>query len=256
MTPLVETRGLERTFGAVVAAADINVRIDQGETLGIIGANGAGKTTFVNMITGHLAPSSGTILFDGNDITSRAPRQITRLGVSRSFQIAQIFPEMSVIENMLVAITIADELRLSPIRRAVTFDRTRRAREALADFGLIESEGRLAGTLPQGTKKLLDIAMAMASRPKLMLLDEPTSGVSSEEKLVMMDHLMGALRQFGTTIIFIEHDMDIIAAHARRILAFYEGRIVADGPTAEVLANASVRTHVIGGHREKETQNA
>jgi len=255
-TPIIETRALERTFGAVVAASDINVCIGQGETLGIIGANGAGKTTFVNMITGHLSPSSGTILFDGEDITGRAPRQITRKGISRSFQIAQIFPDMTVVENMLVAITIADEARLSPVRFAMTTQRIDRAREALRQFGLLDSEDRVAGTLPQGAKKLLDIAMAMASRPKVMLLDEPTSGVSSQEKLPMMEHLMGALRQSGSTIIFIEHDMDIITAHANRILAFYEGRIIADGSTAEVLANADVRTHVIGQHGHKEAGNA
>ncbi len=256
MTPIIETRSLQRTFGAVVAAADINVRIEQGETLGIIGANGAGKTTFVNMITGHLPPSSGTILFDGADITGHAPRQITRKGVSRSFQIAQIFPDMTVIENMMVAITIAEEARLSPVRPATTQERIERAREALGQFGLAESQDRTAGTLPQGAKKLLDIAMAMASRPKVMLLDEPTSGVSTEEKLSMMQHLMGALQQSGATIIFIEHDMDIIAAHANRILAFYEGRIIADGTTAEVLADPHVRTHVIGQHAEKEVGHA
>jgi len=256
MTPIIETRRLERTFGAVVAAADINVRIEQGETLGIIGANGAGKTTFVNMITGHLSPSSGTILFDGADITGNAPRQITRKGISRSFQIAQIFPDMTVIENMLVAITVAEEASLSPVRPAVTQARVERAREALGQFGLGDSRDRVAGTLPQGAKKLLDIAMAMASRPKVMLLDEPTSGVSTEEKLAMMQHLMGALRQSGTTIIFIEHDMDIIGAHANRILAFYEGRIIADGTTAEVLADPQVRAHVIGQHAGRETGHA
>lgn len=256
MTPIIETRRLERTFGAVVAAADINVRIEQGETLGIIGANGAGKTTFVNMITGHLPPSSGTILFDGADITGNAPRQITRKGISRSFQIAQIFPDMTVIENMLVAITIAEEANLSPLRPATTRARIERAREALGQFGLADSQDRVAGTLPQGAKKLLDIAMAMASRPKVMLLDEPTSGVSTEEKLAMMQHLMGALRQSGTTIIFIEHDMDIIGAHANRILAFYEGRIIADGSTEEVLADPQVRTHVIGQHAQREAGHA
>lgn len=256
MTPIIETRNLQRTFGAIVAAADINVRIEQGETLGIIGANGAGKTTFVNMITGHLPPSSGAILFDGADITGNAPRQITRKGISRSFQIAQIFPDMTVIENMLVAITIAEEASLSPMRAAVTRTRIERAREALGQFGLADSLDRVAGTLPQGAKKLLDIAMAMASRPKVMLLDEPTSGVSSEEKLAMMQHLMGALRQSGATIIFIEHDMDIIAAHANRILAFYEGRIIADGSTAGVLADPQVRTHVIGQHVAKEAGHA
>jgi len=246
MTPIIETRGLERTFGAVVAAADINVSIAKGETLGIIGANGAGKTTFVNMITGHLKPSAGAILFDGVDITGHEPRQITRRGISRSFQIAQIFPEMSVIDNMLVAIIIAEEARLSPLRSASTQARHQRAREILAQFSLQDSSERIAGTLPQGARKLLDIAMAMASQPKVMMLDEPTSGVSTEEKLQMMQHLMAALRQLGTTIIFIEHDIDLIAEHSDRILAFYEGHVIADGPSAEVLADPRVRAHVIG----------
>lgn len=248
MEAILSADQLSKSFGQVTAARDITVAIPAGQTVGIIGANGAGKTTFVNMITGYLHPSSGSIRFQGKDITGLGPKEITRLGVCRSFQIAQIFPTMTTLENMVVALGVADRLAgrsglLEPLRQG---EREGRAQEALAHYGIEAYGKRLAGVLPQGVRKLLDIAMAVASDPKVVLLDEPTSGVSAEEKFATMDAVMRALNEQGITVLFVEHDMEIVERYADRVLAFYDGTIIADGPPAETLVMQEVREFVIG----------
>ena len=246
MSYLLEARGLEKRFGAVVAASAITIGITAGERVSLIGSNGAGKTTFVNMITGYLKPDAGSIHFDGHDITALAPRAVTRRGVARSFQIPQLFGELSVLDNMLAANACHDQ-RLSffqPARRPVAIAR---AEALLERFGLIEHRERRVAELPGGVRKLLDIAMALSGRPKLLLLDEPTSGVSAEEKFPMMDTLMAALgHEQDTTVLFVEHDMDIVERHASRVLAFYAGRVIADDVPAVALAADDVRRYVTG----------
>ena len=246
MTALLEARGVGIRFGAVVAAADINLRIAAGERVSLIGSNGAGKTTFVNMITGYLKPDTGHISFDGSDITALHPRAVTRLGVARSFQIPQLFGELSVLDNMLVANACHDQ-GLSfwqPARRSAALER---AQTLLTRFGLSEHQGRRVNELPGGVRKLLDIAMALTGHPKLLLLDEPTSGVSAEEKFPMMDTIMNALgEEKTTTVVFVEHDMDIVARHASRVVAFYSGRVIADDTPAAALATDDVRRYVTG----------
>ncbi len=243
---VLEVRGLEKHFGGVSAARDINVTVRHGEQIAIVGSNGAGKTTFVNMVTGYLKPSGGTIRFRGRDVTGLDPRQTARAGIRRSFQIAQIFPQMTVLENMLTADLAGETGRTAVWRASLSPTRIERARKELQHFGLSGHEGRLAGTLPQGIRKQLDIAMASVGEPELMLLDEPTSGVSVDEKLDMMDRVIGPLRATGATIMFIEHDIDIVRSYAQRVIAFYEGTILADGDVASVLADARVREYVIG----------
>ena len=243
---LLQAQGVEKRFGAVVAASAIEIGIAAGERVSLIGSNGAGKTTFVNMITGYLKPDEGQILLDGADITALSPRAITRLGVARSFQIPQLCADLTVIDNMLVANACHDP-GLSfwkPARRRET---TERADALLDRFKLQEHRGRRSAELPGGVRKLLDIAMALTARPRLLLLDEPTSGVSAEEKFPMMDTIMGALGQeAGTTTMFVEHDMDIVARYASRVIAFYAGRIIADDAPAAALATADVRRYVTG----------
>lgn len=243
---VLQVRGLEKHFGGVVAARDINVDVRHGEQIAIVGSNGAGKTTFVNMVTGYLKPSGGTISFRGQDVTGLDPRLTARAGIRRSFQIAQVFPQMTVLENMLTADFAIEEGRSALWRASLSKTRIDRARKDLAHFGLAAHEGRVAGTLPQGIRKQLDIAMASVGEPELMLLDEPTSGVSVDEKLGMMDRVIGPLRDTGATIMFIEHDIDIVRNYANRVIAFYEGTILADGDVATVLADAKVREYVIG----------
>ena len=243
---ILEAKGLEKRFGAVVAATSINISITAGERVSLIGSNGAGKTTFVNMITGYLKPDAGHILFDGRDITPLDPRAITRLGVARSFQIPQLYGDLTVLDNMLVANACYDQ-KLSFWQPARRGEAILRAEALLARFRLTEHRERRVAELPGGVRKLLDIAMALTGRPKLLLLDEPTSGVSADEKFPMMDTIMGALGQeTGTTVVFVEHDMDIVERHASRVIAFYAGRIIADGPPASALATADVRRYVTG----------
>ena len=244
-TPMLEAHGIGKRFGAVVAAADINIRIAAGERVSLIGSNGAGKTTFVNMITGYLKPDAGRIDLDGRDITALAPRAITRLGVARSFQIAQLYGELTVLDNMLVAIACHDA-RPSFWQPAHRPEAVTRADALLVRFRLGEHRGRRVAELPGGVRKLLDIAMALAGTPRLLLLDEPTSGVSAEEKFQVMDTVMTALGHEAMTVLFVEHDMDIVQRYASRVVAFYAGRIIADGPPATVLADDDVRRHVTG----------
>ncbi len=246
MSAMLEARGLIKRFGAVVAAGDVNVSVQAGERVSLIGSNGAGKTTFVNMITGYLKPDAGSITLDGQDVTALHPRAITRLGVARSFQIPQLFGELTVLDNMLTANACHDG-RLSfwqPARRTEALER---AHTLLQRFGLAEHSGRRVAELPGGVRKLLDIAMALTGSPKLLLLDEPTSGVSAEEKFPMMETIMAALGQErATTVLFVEHDMDIVERHSTRVVAFYAGRIIADDQPSAALATADVRRYVTG----------
>lgn len=247
MSVILETRALSRSFGAVVAAHDINISIHAGEIMGVIGSNGAGKTTFVNMVTGYLTPSSGEILFHGDSIVGLPTRAITRKGICRSFQIPQLFAELSVIDNVLIALTVAHNPKPSLWRPAIDRALTEQAMALLERFGIAQHAQREVGVLAQGVRKLVDIAMATVGEPELLFLDEPTSGVSADEKMAFMGDLIDALRVTRTAVLFIEHDMDIVAAFSPRVVAFYEGTILADGPTAEVLDNARVREFVIGG---------
>ncbi|MBL0208446.1 ABC transporter ATP-binding protein [Propionivibrio sp.] len=248
MSAILETRGLTRTFGAVVAAMNLNVRIDQGEIVGVIGSNGAGKTTFINMVTGYLPPSSGEILFDGHSVLGRQPRAITRLGMARSFQVAQLFPKLTVLENALVSLVAAEGPRPSFLCPLDTPQRRAKADAIFAEFGVSRYRDVLVSAVPQGARKLVDIAMALVSQPRMLLLDEPTSGVSIEEKFALMDTVMAVVRRHGVTILFVEHDMEIVARYVTRLMAFYSGEIIADGPPKSVLGDARVQELVIGHH--------
>ncbi len=256
MTILLETRDLEKTFGAVVAATEINVSINTGEVIGVIGSNGAGKTTFVNLVTGYLQPSSGEILYKGKNISGLPTRDITRLGICRSFQIPQLFLELSVLDNMIIALTVAKEHKPVLLKPAINKQIISEALENLERFGIADESEQIVGTLPQGKRKLVDIAMATVSHPDLLFLDEPTSGVSADEKMQIMDVLMSALKSKDTTVLFIEHDMEVVEKFSPRVMAFYEGKVLADGPTAEVLENNEVREYVIGTefHRQSDGQ--
>jgi branched-chain amino acid transport system ATP-binding protein len=246
MTALLQARGVGKRFGAVVAAADIDIAISAGERVALIGSNGAGKTTFVNMITGYLKPDVGRIELDGHDIAALHPRAIMRMGVARSFQIPQLYGDLTALENMLVA-NACEDRHLSfwqAARRPAAVDR---ARSMLQRFSLAEHESRRVSELPGGVRKLLDIAMALSGAPRLLLLDEPTSGVSAQEKFPMMDTIMGALGDGQTTaVVFVEHDMDIVERYARRVIGFYSGRVIADGAPAQALATDDVRRYVTG----------
>lgn len=246
MSALLQTHGLSKSFGAVVAAADLDVTVAEGEMVGVIGANGAGKTTFINMVTGYLRPSAGRILFRGRDITGLAPREVVRAGVCRSFQVAQLFRELTVMENLLIALGMLREAELSWLAPLRTPARECEARAVLDRYTIAQYADSPAAALPQGVKKLLDIAMATVGGSVLLLLDEPTSGVAVEEKFPLMDTVMAPVRASGAACLFVEHDMEIVERYADRVIAFSDGRILADGPAAQVLDDPEVRRHVVG----------
>jgi branched-chain amino acid transport system ATP-binding protein len=235
VNPILVAQGVQKSFGAVSAASDVTLSFERESVTSLIGANGAGKTTFLNMVTGYLRPDSGRIRFDGCELVGLDPRRITALGVSRSFQIPQLFHSLSVRDNLLVAEGIA------------AADRVEEATDAVLErFGLEQYAAQAAGLLPEGVRKLLDVAMALVAKPKMLLLDEPTSGVAAAEKFGIMDLVMGAVRGQGVTVLFVEHDMDIVSRYAGRVVAFYDGRVIADGEPGKVLDDAEVRRYVIG----------
>jgi len=235
VNPILVAQGVQKSFGAVTAAADVSLSFERESVVSLIGANGAGKTTFLNMVTGYLKPDRGSIRFDGRELTGHSPREITGLGIRRSFQMPQLFHSLSVRENLLVA------------ERIARIERVEQAADAMLEkFGLTRYAGQAAGLLPEGIRKLLDVAMALVAMPKILLLDEPTSGVAADEKFGIMDLVMGALRGRGVTVLFVEHDMDIVARYAGRVVAFYDGRVIADGEPGKVLGDAEVRRYVIG----------
>lgn len=244
--PLLRTKGLAKRFGAVVAADDITIDVPAGQRLSVIGSNGAGKTTFINMVTGYLKPDAGRIELDGHDITALSHTRIAGLGICRSFQIPQLCLSLTLQENVLVAVTAADG-HPSLWRPAAGSNQLERTHALLHRFGLADDADRPVAELAGGVRKLADIAMALARRPRLLLLDEPTSGVSADEKFPAMRRVMDALEGEAATVIFIEHDMEIVAAFSQRVIAFYSGRVIADGTPETALANPEVRRYVTGG---------
>jgi branched-chain amino acid transport system ATP-binding protein len=242
---LLSARGIHRTFGAVVAADNVNIDVAPGEMIGLIGSNGAGKTTFVNMVTGYIKPQKGSIKLNGQEITGLNPRDIIRRGVARSFQIPQLWAQLTVLEHILVASACSKD-ELSPLASTATSENIEQAMTLLNQFGLAAQASRRAVELPGGARKLLDIAMALTSQPKLLILDEPTSGVAAEEKFPMMETVMQAIASAPVAVLFVEHDMDIISRFAKRVAAFYSGKVIADGRPDAVFSDANVKLHVTG----------
>ena len=242
---LLSARGITLSFGGVRAADGVDVEVAAGEFLAIIGPNGSGKTTFLNLCTGYLRPRSGSIRLEGRDITGLSPRAITRLGIARAFQIPQLFSEHSLLENVMLA-TAARRGFWHPLRPLERPDHRDPALRLLELVGIAGHAERPVAELPEGTRKLADIALAMALRPKLVLLDEPTSGVSTAEKFALVETLANALRKERVTAVFVEHDMEVVRAYADRVLVWDQGRVVANGPPQTVLSDPDVLRNVVG----------
>lgn len=242
----LEVRDLNKQFGSVVAAKDINLKFAAGDVVSIIGTNGAGKTTFINMVTGYLKPDTGTISFFGSDITGWPPRKVVSAGLGRSFQIPQLFDGLSVWDNLMTAAVIGD-LRLSvAFSRAEQPEAERYCSYLLEKMGVTHLKHVLPETLAGGTRKLLDIMMAVVSKPKLLLLDEPTSGVSEQEKVELMEKILYAVEGGQMTTILVEHDMEIVRHFSKRVLAFVAGEVAADGTPEEVFAVPRVIESITG----------
>jgi branched-chain amino acid transport system ATP-binding protein len=243
---MLDVDNVSRAFDMLRAVDDVSLSVAEGETVGIIGTNGSGKTTLLNLITGYLQPTSGRILFRGGDITGLGPRRVTTLGLARSFQVPQLYTGLSVLDNVLIAIAAHSGRGTdfwTPMHRR---DSLASAEDFLARFGLSDQATAAVRNLPEGARKVLDVALSVILEPKVLLMDEPTSGVSARDKFSVMDTLMPTLRERRVTTIFVEHDMEIIERYAERAVAFDAGRIIADGPVAGVLGQAEVRRAVLG----------
>jgi branched-chain amino acid transport system ATP-binding protein len=240
--------GVRHFYGDVCALDGVSLGIRSGELVSIIGPNGAGKSTLVNVLTGALRPTAGAVRFRERDILGLGPVRLARLGLARSFQLVHVFPELTVLETLQAAVVS----RLGRGRRlfaGLARDREVRAAalEVAGRFGLADKRDVRARQLPQGDKKLLDVASAFALHPQVILLDEPTSGVSTRDKTSIMEMLVGASRGFGTeAIILVEHDMDIVFGYSDRIVALHQGRILADGTPAAIRGDDAVVATVVG----------
>ncbi len=249
---LLVTRDLVKYFGETHAVDHVDFAVKEGEVLALIGSNGAGKTTLVNLISGLLRADGGQILFRGADVTHESVHGRIKAGIARSFQLVNLFDQLSVLDN--VALTIFS--RHGKTRRLVSLAQRDRAVweeafEILRLFGLEPKARMLAGGVSQGERKLLDVAVAYALRPKLLFLDEPTSGVSTREKAPIMDTITSVVRSEGISAAIIEHDMDVVFNYSDRIVAMHQGAILADGTPDEIRRNETVTTTLIGTTRSQ-----
>ncbi|MCZ0813834.1 MAG: ABC transporter ATP-binding protein [Pseudomonadota bacterium] len=242
---LLETRNLVIKFGGVTAADNVSLKIHAGRNLAIIGPNGAGKTTFLNICTGWIKPSQGQVFFEGEDITPLPPRKIVHRGVARAFQIPQLFTEHTALENLLIAVSARDHLR-NPLMDMHAIPERDEMLHLLDMVGCADAADTVVVELAEGQRKLIDVAVALALKPKLLLLDEPTSGVASSEKHAIMEILIGALKEADVTSVFVEHDMGIVERYADEVAVWNSGNVQLRGTPAEILEHPDVIRDVIG----------
>jgi branched-chain amino acid transport system ATP-binding protein len=246
---LLATKKLSKSFGENRAVNSVDFIVRQGEVLALIGSNGAGKTSLVNLVSGLLRPDSGTIMFEDKDVTRQTSYERIKAGIARSFQLVNLFDHLSCLDNVALSIfsregKTMDLATLASKERAVWDE----AHEVLRQFGLDRHQALLANGISHGERKLLDVAVAYALKPKLLFLDEPTSGVSTREKAPIMDIVSAIVRTGGITIVIIEHDMDIVFRYSERIVVMHQGTVLADGTPEEIRRNDAVTTTLIGAH--------
>lgn len=244
---LLQTASLSKHFGEHHAVQGVDFTVREGEVLALIGSNGAGKTTLVNLISGLLRADGGRIEFRGADVTTQSVHGRIKAGIARSFQLVNLFDQLTLLDNVALSVFSREGktrrlFRLADLHRPVWQE----AADVLREFGLEGKAGVLAGGISQGERKLLDVAVAYALRPRLLLLDEPTSGVSTREKAPIMDVVTSIVRSQKITAVVIEHDMDIVFKYADRIVAMHQGAILAEGTPEEIRKNEAVTTNLIG----------
>jgi len=244
---LLEVADISRHFGSLVAVDRVSLSVEAGELRAVIGPNGAGKTTFFNLISGFLTPTSGHIRFDGEDITRLLPARRVWRGIARTFQVSEIFPELTVRENLRVAVETAAGYRLRPwiSRRARAAIETR-VGDLAEKGGLAQHEDRLVGELSHGDQRATEIMMALALNPRLLLLDEPTAGMGDQETYHITRLIRRLHRDEHLSIVLIEHDMRVIFHLADRIMVLAEGRVLAEGTPQQIAADEAVQTAYLG----------
>ncbi len=244
---LLEVETVSRHFGSLVAVDTVSLSVEPGELRAVIGPNGAGKTTFFNLISGFLSPSSGRIRFDGEDITGLLPARRVWRGIARTFQITEIFPELTVRENLRIAVETASGYRLRPwISRRAEAAVGARVTDLTKRGGLTDREDRRVGELSHGDQRATEIMMALALNPRLLLLDEPTAGMGEQETYAITRLIRRLHREEGLSIVLIEHDMRVIFHLADRIMVLAEGRMLADGTPQEIAADERVQAAYLG----------
>ncbi|HEX7126703.1 MAG TPA: ABC transporter ATP-binding protein [Thermodesulfobacteriota bacterium] len=244
---LLEATGLTKRFGELIAVRGVDFVVGEGEVLALIGSNGAGKTSLVNLVSGLLPPDAGRIAFDGVDVTHTSVHERIDLGIARSFQLVNLFDALTVLDNVELPI-FAREKRTRRLLALADRDLDVReeAMQVLGHFGLETRAYATAGGLSHGERKLLDVAVAYALAPRLLFLDEPTSGVSTREKAPIMDRITAVVRSERISAVIIEHDMDVVFRYADRIVVMHEGTVLADGPPAEIREHPQVNAVLLG----------
>jgi branched-chain amino acid transport system ATP-binding protein len=244
---ILRIEGLNKSFGRVQAAKDVNLVLDAGVLTSIIGPNGAGKSTLINMLSGSLLPDSGRVVFDGNDITGLPVHRRVRMGLCRSFQLVNIFPEMTVFDNIqLPALAVANRTRR--MFRSINKEASVHAEvnRLLEWIGLAHAAGTVASALSHGDQRVLEVGVALAAKPKLLFLDEPTAGMNPVERVRILENVKHLSESGQTTFVLVEHDMDIVFSLSERVIVLHHGEVIGDGTTEEVKNDPRVREVYLG----------
>ena len=243
---MLSVQGLRKSFDAFLAVADANLEVEAGQVVAVIGPNGAGKTTLFKLITGQLKPNAGRILFKGQDIAGLKPHRVCRRGISLSYQVVNIFSRMSVLQNVQVAVLARRRqvLKLFTPAARLAMDETW---EILKNVGLEDKAHRISGTLSHGDSKVLEMAIALGNRPELLIMDEPTAGMSPDETRATIGLINRLTSELGLTILFCEHDMELVFGLADRIMVMQQGRTIAQGTCEEVRCDQQVQRAYLGG---------
>jgi branched-chain amino acid transport system ATP-binding protein len=244
---LLRLQAVSRQFGKLQALEDVSFDMPQGELRAVIGPNGAGKTTLFNLITGLFQVSRGAIWFNGHEVTRRPVAKRVRAGIVRTFQITEIFPDLSVFENIRVGVEAADGVNALPwISRPLRMALDERVEQLMKITGLSDKSERVVGELPHGLQRVVEVAIALSMRPRLLMLDEPTAGMAEQET----EHMVALVRRLhaeqGLSILFIEHDMDVVFGIAQTITVLDQGRVIAEGPPHQIADNARVQAAYLG----------
>ncbi|MCR9257027.1 MAG: ABC transporter ATP-binding protein [Alphaproteobacteria bacterium] len=242
MTALLEAHGLSKAFGGVQAVQDVSLTVGAGEKVALIGPNGAGKSTLFDMLSGASRPDSGKVLFQGRDVTGLGADRRCRLGIGRTFQVAPVFASLTVRENVEAALLTARNKAFSPFGRLAAESVT----PVLEEVGLADRADRPAAALDYANRKRLDFALAVAHRPALLLMDEPTAGTAREDRAEIMGLVDRLVAETGAGLLFTEHDMDVVFGHAERVLVLSRGRVIFDGAPGAARADAEVRAVYLG----------